>query len=104
VAWAIASKLLHIKRPAFFPVLDRVLRSVYEVAASAQYTTTTGKPSGHLYWAAFRDDLIDPENLEAFDAIRGRLRQTVGLQANSLLKLHDLRLLDMLAWMAGTSG
>jgi hypothetical protein len=106
VSFAIASKLLHLKRPGFYPLLDSVLRKVYDAAAAAAYTTSTGKQAGkragRLYWAAVRADLVDPENIAALEKIRGQLKKMDDAQADRLLRVNDLRLLDMLAWTVGT--
>jgi hypothetical protein len=102
----VATKLLHLKRPLFYPVLDQVVRQVYEEAAAAASVATAGKPpgkrSGRYYWAAVRADLIKPKNIDALEGIRARLRKDRGPQADRLLRVVDLRLLDMLAWLAGT--
>ncbi|HEX3426259.1 MAG TPA: DUF6308 family protein [Acidimicrobiales bacterium] len=106
VSYAIASKLLHIKRPRFFPLLDAVLRKVYDYDAASEYTDTTGRPAGRrrgrLFWAAVRTDLIDPRNVQTLRSVRDRLSDIGGRQAEQLVRLENLRLFDMLAWMAGT--
>jgi hypothetical protein len=105
VGTAIASKLLHLKRPSFFPLLDNVVRDLYHRAAADHYGLSTKwqkeRPRWDgLYWAAVRDDLLDRENQSGLRAIRSSLRRLGTDHAMNVARLTDLRLLDILAWSA----
>jgi Family of unknown function (DUF6308) len=95
-------KVLHIKRPALYPILDERLRALYEPSAEVWL-----EPLGHLgelttgdsppYWAAFRDDLI--RNHDALESYRDRLAREGDETVCLMARLTRLRLLDVLAWM-----
>jgi hypothetical protein len=108
VGSAIASKILHIKRPHFFPILDSQLKLLYkEEAARAYQQSATWKSRqpewGHLYWAAVRADLRDTGNVDALAILRQQLLSaTTGADVTEhrrrLANLSNLRLMDILAW------
>lgn len=84
IGLAKASKLLHIKRPFFYPVLDSFV--------VAEYGCPDGNPDG--CWAAVRNDLL--HGAPALAQIRRRLDR---IDAAVLLRqVSDVRLLDILAW------
>lgn len=107
------SKLLHLKWPAFFPIMDRDVGIAYGPRAaeihndSAELKGSRQRSNGEIraYWLAFRLDLDrNAEALEALpDHVRERAHGDVGAEAHAqrLAKLQPLRLLDMLAWKAG---
>ena len=101
---AIASKVLHLKRPAFFPVLDSVVRDLYRDASAAAYNKSTvwreRKPAWRrLYWAAVRADIVDPQNTHAVGELRGRLAaDPTNERRTRAVSLTDVRLFDILAW------
>lgn len=94
VGVAVASKLLHLRLPALVPVLDSCVTDLYADAA---------RGAGG-YWAAMRSDLLVSGT--AFDMLRSEISRQGGGSAHShrLLRLTDLRLLDMLAWGASPCG
>lgn len=90
-------KLLHLKRPALFPVLDRELRWLYDTRATeqAQRPELAFRGYKRVYWEAVRADLVAWRAAGAFAALRAEL-------ANSEIRsgwaeLTDLRLLDITA-------
>jgi hypothetical protein len=86
------SKLLHIKRPHFYPVLDRYVMGEYQRAWQL------GEPAP--VWEAIRDDLI--QNKQPLEEVRGRLAQFDDLEV--VTRLSDVRLLDIIAWSIGRYG
>jgi hypothetical protein len=104
---AIASKLLHLKRPAFFPLLDSEITKLYRSAAEAAYRRSgvwkARHPEWrHLYWAAIREDLLLEENRDALVNLRDALSQSDAEESRLLMGASDVRLIDMLAWAAST--
>jgi len=108
VGSAIASKVLHLKRPEFFPILDSQILDLYKRSAAVAYQASTvwkrDQPKWkHLYWAAIRNDLINPGNVEALRTLRARLTEagadaTNATERRRAADLGNLRLLDILAW------
>ena len=101
---AIASKFLHLKRPAFYPLLDSYIRNLYEEQAVDCYRRSTywqsNRPSWKsLYWAAIREDLVDLDNVKALTAVRAQLGQVEGEHHRRLSAVSEVRLLDMLGWL-----
>ena len=93
-------KILHLKRPALYPVLDRRLRTLYAAQAQLwadQLLPDTRRGDSVTYWAAIRDDLVDHGNRAALQGYRNSLRAHDGL--TKLAQLTDLRLLDIVAWV-----
>lgn len=105
--WAQAAKLLHIKRPGFFPVTDSRFWETYQSALNRK---SESDPSPHD-WLVVRDDLLangaaasagerDPHS--AFARIRKHIAashaQDEDNKIEDLLALTDLRLLDIAAW------
>jgi len=93
-------KVLHIKRPALYPILDDKVRDLYRDSAKPwvdelvrlEVTLEDSPP----YWAAIRQDVVCNE--PRLDVYRHELAadddETVALMA----RLTDLRLLDIAAW------
>jgi len=106
VSVAKVSKVLHLMRPHFFPILDRRLMRFYSSAsADAARRIAAMRPelarSRRLYWAAIRHDII--ENRSALAGLRTTLRQSQSpLSTEVASYVGDVRLLDMLAWAAPT--
>lgn len=106
--WAQASKLMHLKRPGFFPVVDsRFWRTYAEIRKDLSRDT----PLPHS-WALVHEDLV--ANGAARDAAArreaspfGRLRRAIAERRDDdpdgkvdlLLGLTDLRLLDIATWV-----
>lgn len=98
VAVSKISKVLHIKRPAAFPILDSKVTAVYQRnAEQAVERYPRLKYRKAAYWVAIRDDLITNTESEALAQLRAALGQEGTLGAN-LSRITDLRLLDMLTW------
>ena len=108
--WAQAAKLLHLKRPGFFPVTDSRFWKTYKLMLD---NMTVGDPSPHD-WVVVRHDLItngaaetpetrDPES--PFAHLRSRLNagrpKDEDDKVDGILALTDLRLLDIAAWSLG---
>lgn len=90
------SKVLHIKRPRLFPILDREVRSCYEVAARRAATNYRVRGYKRMFWAAIRDDLITNRQSGSLAVLREALSGSPELNIYS--GLTDLRLLDILTW------
>jgi hypothetical protein len=81
-----ASKLLHIKRPFAFPILDRDVRKTYK----NRYAKSGG------YWSSIRDDLIEGNTeLERLRASLGSVTEDAVRRAS---RLPALRILDIIVW------
>lgn len=94
-------KLLHLKRPALFPVLDRDLRWLYNTRATehALRPELTFRGYRRVYWGAVRADLVAWRQAGAFATLRGEL--THDETRSGWAELTDLRLLDITAWSYG---
>ena len=98
VAASKISKVLHIKRPAAFPILDSKVTGVYlRYAERAVERYPRLKYQKAAYWVAIRDDLITNTESGTLAALRDELGNEGTLAAN-LNQITDLRLLDMLTW------
>jgi len=97
VATAKISKILHMKRPGLIPILDSHLLETYRAAAS-EAARRHANPWGYerMYWAAIRDDVMDPENAARLTSLRTELRRSDLTQP--LADLSDIRLLDIVTW------
>ena len=92
------SKLLHIKRPSVFPILDSEVTACYRLAARNAAQRYPDRGYKKMHWAAIRDDLIANTQSGALAALRDRLSKSPELQIYT--QLTDLRLLDILTWRA----
>jgi len=94
-----ASKLLHMKRPFAFPIIDSYVRTTYlDRATAAGNDLARTRPRGSVqphFWAAIRQDLI--RGADTFDALRALLRDKEP-PAGSAVRLPNLRFIDVLAW------
>lgn len=75
---AAASKVLHLKWPDFFPVIDGELRRLYSHQALQAERHIPGsrrrkRATTIAYWIAVRQDLLRPQNMEADKATRAEL-------------------------------
>lgn len=93
-------KILHIKRPALYPILDDKLRRLYRSQAEPWVTelsrldvTIEDSPP---YWAAIRQDLLC--NSERIAAYRQALAADPDETVTLMSYLTDLRLQDIVAW------
>ena len=100
--WGKVSKVLHLKRPGLFPILDRRLRNFYrEPARAAAVRYQPARPGvRHAYWAAVRADATNPVNIVGLAELRHSLRTHPKALVRSSADLSDVRLLDILAWRA----
>lgn len=100
ISTAKVSKVLHLKRPHLYPVLDSRLVRRYRPAARriGRTLTRTGAPS-HTHWGAIRSDLLEPTNVEGIARLRAMIEAFP--PGDELQRLSDVRLLDILAWKLG---
>ncbi len=89
------SKVLHLKRPAAYPILDRKLTSTYREAAGQAALRWPERGQKRMFWAAIRADLITNTESGALAALWKALESP---QFQGLTCVTDLRLLDMLTW------
>lgn len=86
-----ASKILHLKQPAFVPILDRFVRNLYD--ETARSFSDDGKTP--LFWAAIRRDLI--ASTSALAELRAHLDEA-DPHERRVRALTDLRLFDIVMW------
>lgn len=96
IAGAKVSKILHLKRPSAYPILDSHLVKTYAVPARRLARAHPARGSRRLYWAAIRQDLI--ENSDELTLLRQQLSQDGDQEVQELARLTDLRLLDICTW------
>jgi len=102
VSWTKAYKILHVKRPHLFPLLDRQLRRLYaKQEADFRLRNLHLLPPGFNYWAVIRLDVL--HNHEALIGYRRQLAAADGLLPR-LADLSDVRLLDMICWRLAKFG
>lgn len=93
-------KILHLKRPKFYPILDDRLRELYRDRASEwvgelarlEVTIEDSPP----YWAAIRQDLLC--NQAQLDGYRHELVADGDEAVAPMVQLTNLRLQDIVAW------
>jgi Family of unknown function (DUF6308) len=91
-------KVLHVKRPRVYPVLDRLVRRLYRAQARTWVSQLPDARPGDsvTFWAAIRADLIDEDNDSALSLYREALRAAP--RTAPMADLPALRLLDIVAW------
>lgn len=87
------SKLLHLKRPELFPIIDSRILKIYRSAAD-ESDRSLGWTVRH-YWSAIAADVR--ANQGAFTQIR-HLLMGASSSSRRLVYLSDLRMQDILAW------
>lgn len=97
VAMAKISKVLHVKRPAAYPILDERITRIYRDAATRAAHRYPQRGYRRANWAAIRDDLIANTEHGAFEAVRVALAEAPEPSRNLAL-VTDLRLLDIVTW------
>jgi hypothetical protein len=97
IATAKISKVLHVKRPAAYPILDQRMNDVYRDAATQAGRRYPRRGHKRAYWAAIRDDLITNTESGAITTLRDALPEA-GQVGINLRLVTELRLLDMLTW------
>lgn len=102
VAVAKVHKILHLKRPGLYPILDQRVKRLYRPRA-AQWvgrlshlggTTLADSPP---YWSAFRDDLV--RNCDVLRTYQAHMTEDESEAVRAMAKLNCLRLQDIIAWM-----
>jgi hypothetical protein len=93
-------KVLHVKRPHLYPILDSRLRELYlpaarQAATGLKQRSKRWSGTREHYWEGIRLDLLS--NAEPLGRVRTELEETHG-DAALALSLTDLRLLDLLTW------
>ena len=90
------SKVLHIKRPKLFPILDTEVRACYKQAARRAAKNYPKRGYKAMHWAAIRNDLIANRQSGGLAELRDAFAGEPPLKDYS--GLTDLRLLDILTW------
>jgi hypothetical protein len=104
VSFAKISKVLHLKLPSLYPILDSHIARSYAPAARMLRRDYPQFGWRRRTWIAVRHDLLNARASGAVDELRDRLRS---YESNDISKqrevrlldgLTDLRLLDILVW------
>lgn len=104
VGFAKISKVLHLKQPSLFPILDSHIAHSYAPAAKMLRTHHSHLGWRRRTWLAVRNDLLAARASGALNELRHRLRIYESDDLNKqqevrlLDGLTDLRLLDILVW------
>ncbi len=104
VSFAKISKVLHLKLPHLFPILDSHIARSYAPAAKLLRTDYSHLGWRRRTWIAVRHDLLEARASGAVDELRRRLRSYDSADIDKqrevrlLDGLTDLRLLDILVW------
>lgn len=96
VGMAKVSKVLHLKRPAQFPILDSRLARIYRDSATREAKTYANRGYRKMYWAAIRHDLL--KSGDALAELRHRIDEHPSSRVRAFQSLTDVRLHDMLTW------
>lgn len=100
IGMAKVSKVLYLKRPHLYPILDSRLQQVYGRRAeqAARRHQHRWPEYRRLYRVAIREDLVDRDNINGLACLRRRLADDgLGLVRRAA-NLSDLRLMDILTW------
>ncbi|UGQ60500.1 DUF6308 family protein (plasmid) [Rhodococcus pyridinivorans] len=92
------SKVLHLKRPGLFPILDSKVMAFYRLQARAAAARYPHRGRRAMFWTAIRDDVCTNLDSGALPMLRRRLAQSETDQVRRLATLTDVRLLDVLTW------
>ncbi len=92
------SKVLHLKRPGLFPILDSKVMAVYRSQARAAAARYPHRGRRAMFWAAIRDDLCANLDSGALPLFRRRVAQSETEHVRRIATLTDVRLLDLLTW------
>lgn len=103
VAGAKISKVLHLMYPGFYPILDTFLRARYDaLAQEAARDLSAARPGvqyRRAYWEAIRREVVVARPMMA--ELRRQIRDAeVAGASETIDRLSDVRLLDILAWDA----
>lgn len=90
-------KVLHLKRPALYPILDgRLVRRYRRLARrQGQARPDLGR---YQYWPAIREDLIANTESGALAELREQISASSDPAVKAMSRLTDLRLLDICTW------
>ncbi len=91
------SKVLHLKRPGLYPILDSHLMKRYRRQARA-HGRQRPELGRYQYWPAIRADLLLNDEAGAFNDLRRELSSSPDGAVRDLTRLTDLRLLDICSW------
>lgn len=104
VSFAKISKVLHLKQPNLYPILDSHVARTYATSAKSLRTEYPQFGWRRRTWLAIRKDLLAARTSGALAELRRRLRSYECHDINKqqdvrlLNQLTDLRLLDILVW------
>lgn len=104
VSFAKVSKVLHLKHPAAFPLLDSRLWKAYRAAARAISVRYPDLRQSQCRWIAVREDLIAARSTGAIQRLRGALAgyehedKATEQGVRAMTVLTDVRILDVLTW------
>ncbi|WP_198958268.1 MULTISPECIES: DUF6308 family protein [Amycolatopsis] len=98
VSHAKVSKVLHVKRPALFPILDQHVFTAYRAEARTQGARYPELGFRSITWAAVRADLLAATSSGALVRLREMVAAHAEEKVRRLSAVTDLRLLDMLTW------
>lgn len=104
IAFAKRHKVLHVKYPALFPLLDSRLWRSYKPGARALATQYPDLRQSQLRWLAVRDDLLAARASGAIEELRIAMTKYKSSESavqkcvRDMTQLTDVRLLDILVW------
>lgn len=94
-------KILHVKRPGLYPILDSSAKRLYAPGAASwaarlSHLDEVSPRDAPCYWAAFREDLL--VNCEALHRYRSQLARDHDQHIQDLARLSPVRLQDIIVW------
>lgn len=104
IGFAKVHKVLHVKYPAVFPLLDSRLWRSYGGAARTHKSRFPELWGSEHRWLAVRDDLVASRSSGAIGELREAMMKyehsdpDVQKRVHDMTQLTDLRLLDILVW------
>ena len=99
------STVLHLTRPALFPILDGTVRQLYASRAEAAWQAETRRErpySGKSYWPAIRTDITDATDV--LTGWRGQLTSSEDPAQRALAVVSDVRLWDIVTRQIAAAG
>lgn len=104
VSIAKISKVLYLKNPALYPILDTHLMMAYAPQIRELRKTYPELGKRRRAWIAIREELLEARTTGAIEQLRHRLRGFDSADIDEKARVHrlneltDLRLLDILVW------
>lgn len=104
IGFAMVHKVLHVKYPAVFPILDSRLWKSYRAPAQSLKARFPDLWDSELRWLAVRDELLAARSSGAINELREYMAQyehqntAVQKHVRDMTQLTDVRLLDILVW------